>query len=257
MTWKGIGTEENQETIKTRIGQNTDPAGITTLFARLKQIYDYLTTNLSSSRASKIDNMDTTVSSRQANWGATTTHKDRIDANISSRAAQTTADTINTNVGSNADVSSATGSIHGKLKDIKANISSLASTKGPIGASGSSAVTSDSYITVLDISGPGLLHSIRVSSSISNSVDGAGIRITVDGYVLAQGSCGPTACAANAYCYPIAGFYLANNGSMLFNLISNDGTVSGRNAEIQFKNSLKIEAYRETGILNVEWLCLK
>lgn len=89
------------DTINTKAGTNADAGGTTTLFARLKQIYDYLVSNLSSTRASKIDNLDTT---------------------ITSRAAQTTANTINTNVGSNADGASATGSVHAKLKDIKSSL---------------------------------------------------------------------------------------------------------------------------------------
>jgi hypothetical protein len=42
--------------------------------------------------------LDTNVLSRQANWGVTTTHRDRIDANISSRASQNLVDSINNKV---------------------------------------------------------------------------------------------------------------------------------------------------------------
>ncbi|SCY93109.1 hypothetical protein [Alkaliphilus peptidifermentans] len=73
--------------INTKVGTNTDVGGNTTLFARLRQIYEYLTANMSSTRMSKVDSIDNTISSRQANWGATTTHRDRIDTTISSRQA--------------------------------------------------------------------------------------------------------------------------------------------------------------------------
>lgn len=52
------------DTINTKVGTNADAGGTTTLFARLKQIYDYLVSNLSTTRASKIDNLDATISSR-------------------------------------------------------------------------------------------------------------------------------------------------------------------------------------------------
>lgn len=105
--------------VSTKIGENTDTAGTITVFARLKQIYDYLVSVLSSTRAAKIDNLDAVVSSRQASWGATTTHAGRIDAAISSRASQVSVNAISTNVGSNVDAASATGSLHAKIKDIK------------------------------------------------------------------------------------------------------------------------------------------
>ena len=92
--------------VNTKIGANTDAADTTTIFARLNQIYTHLTTYLSSTIASRID---AAISSRQASWGAVAGTKTNIDNTA-------------VNVGSNADASSATGSVHAKLKDIKANI---------------------------------------------------------------------------------------------------------------------------------------
>ena len=114
-----IADKQTLDTVNTKVGTNTDAAGTTTIFARLKQIYDYLTGNLSSTRAAKIDNLDVTISSRQASWGATATHSSRIDTTISSRAAQTTADNINNNLGSNASAANPAGDVHAKLKDIR------------------------------------------------------------------------------------------------------------------------------------------
>ena len=102
----GIADKNTQDNINTKVGTNADVSGTATVFARLRQIYEYsvnsiysyLTTNMSNARMAKIDNLDNTISSRQASWGATTTHSARIDTNISTRAAQTSVDTINTNV---------------------------------------------------------------------------------------------------------------------------------------------------------------
>ncbi len=60
----GIADKTTLDAVNTKAGTNTDAAGTTTLFARLKQIYDYLTGNLSSTRAAKIDNLDAAISSR-------------------------------------------------------------------------------------------------------------------------------------------------------------------------------------------------
>ncbi len=106
--------EVNQ--INTKIGTNTDIAGTTTVFARLKQIYDHLGSVLSSTRAAKIDNLDMTVSSRAT------------QASVDAKASQTSVNTLTTNVGSNTDASSPTGSVHAKLKDIKSSLSSSAHT---------------------------------------------------------------------------------------------------------------------------------
>lgn len=87
-----IADKATLDAINTKAGTNTDGAGTTTIFARLKQIYDYLTGNLSSTRAAKIDNLDVTISSRApastalstATWTATRAAKldslDRLQA---------------------------------------------------------------------------------------------------------------------------------------------------------------------------------
>lgn len=59
----------------------------------IKSGVDTLTSRITASRASNLDRLDANISSRQANWGVTTTHKDRIDASISSRAG--VADVVN------------------------------------------------------------------------------------------------------------------------------------------------------------------
>lgn len=108
--------KDNTETLKsytsnisTRLGQTSDASSTTTVFGWLSRIYSYFTTYLNTTRIAKIDNIDTTISSRQAAWGAVAGTKTNIDNTY-------------TNVGSNSDASSATGSVHAKLKDIKVNL---------------------------------------------------------------------------------------------------------------------------------------
>lgn len=91
-----IADKTTLDAVNAKAGTNTDAAGTTTLFARLKQIYDYLTGNLSSTRAAKIDNLNATVSSRADGAYYTSTRAvklDNLDAAISSRA--TAADVTN------------------------------------------------------------------------------------------------------------------------------------------------------------------
>lgn len=100
----------NINTLNTKVGVNNDAAGTTTVFARLKQIYDYLAGTILTAingrqanwgaTSTHAERIDANISSRQANWGATTTHRDRIDTTISSRASQATVNTINSNVNS-------------------------------------------------------------------------------------------------------------------------------------------------------------
>ena len=82
------------------------------LTSPIKSVVDTLADRLTAGRASNLDNLntsitsrqpdvlsstqanrlDTNVGSRQANWGATTTHRDRINTTISSRSSHTAAD---------------------------------------------------------------------------------------------------------------------------------------------------------------------
>ncbi|MDO7787504.1 hypothetical protein [Desulforamulus aquiferis] len=187
------------------------------VFAKAAEIVNYLKTNLSSARTAKIDNLDAAVSSRMP---GTTTHRDRIDTNISSRADLTTVNTINTNVGSNADASSASGSVHakakdikallstvnvnvgsnadaasasgsvhGKLKDIKSAISGLDSPRNDLFSYQGSINNTGGFTTVLNITGSGTL-SHACSRTYSTGGFSHRIRITIDSQVVlyVQGS---------------------------------------------------------------------
>lgn len=136
------------------IGANTDAAGTITVFARLKQIYDYLASVLSSTRAAKIDS---------------------IDATVSSRASQASVNTISTNVGSNADAASASGSLHAKLKDMKSAISQSDDYYPNTSFSFGSA--NNSWSTIFNVSGEGILN-LDVGGSVLNDTE---LRITIDG----------------------------------------------------------------------------
>ena len=91
---------------------------------------------LSQGLQEQIDLVDLPISTRQPDVGLTTAHVDRVDAAISTRATQASVNTIttnmnavSTNVGSNADAASATGSVHAKLKDLKTTVQSSGGIK--------------------------------------------------------------------------------------------------------------------------------
>ena len=139
-----LPTKAQVETIDTKVGTNADVAGTTTLFGRLKQSYDNIST---------------------------------IITNIG---------TVITNVGSNADASSATGSVHAKLKDIKANggVAIDVTNCIPFHVEGYMNVAATSqYETLKSISGKGFLKEaiIQDYSGASGSVK---MKITVDGSVV-------------------------------------------------------------------------
>ncbi len=79
----------------------------------------------------------------------------KMDASISSRAAQTTVNTINSNVGSNADAPSASGSVHAKLKDLKTAVSSSGKTLRSRFFTESGTFTVPSGVTEVFITGTG------------------------------------------------------------------------------------------------------
>ena len=86
--------------------------------------------------------LDANVSSRQANWGATTTHRDRIDATISSRATQSSLNSLHTKVdGINTAVSSGGGGI----KSVQRGMASVSSDSRTVNIS--SVNRSKSFLT--------------------------------------------------------------------------------------------------------------
>ncbi|WP_435100855.1 glycine-rich domain-containing protein [Arhodomonas sp. AD133] len=61
---------------------------------RLNQIRDNLATLLNRLNQARADRLDANITSRQADWGATQTHRDRLDTNIGSRASQGAVNTL-------------------------------------------------------------------------------------------------------------------------------------------------------------------
>jgi hypothetical protein len=148
------------DTLETKIGLNNDAAGTTTLFARLAQIAGYT------------DQVEGYVDTVEA--GLITVLADLV-------TVKGYTDTLETNVGSNADASSATGSAHAKLKDVKAAvglIKALPTGAAQWGGFGTSAQPN----TALNISGSGWLYAVCAGGSydsgqvISIQIDGGTVR---------------------------------------------------------------------------------
>jgi hypothetical protein len=89
------------------------------------------------------------------------------------------------NIGTNADVASATGSAHAKLKDIKNAVSALESLSTGV-FQFSTIGTTDGANTILNVSGSGWLLGVQ-GGSFSINIDGGGIKqivITASGGIV-------------------------------------------------------------------------
>ncbi len=145
------------DTINTKVGTNADVAGTTTVFARVKQIYEYM-----------VNTLLVAINGRQASWGAVAGTKTNIDNTAA------TVGTINTKVGVSTDTS-ATASLFGRLKQIWDKVSTLtsgtnfnslyrSSSDGSFGTPGA---------TVLNITGAGyLLMAGSTANNLQFVVDG-------------------------------------------------------------------------------------
>ena len=185
----------NVNSINSKVGTNSDVAGTTTLFARLRQIYEYcvntiysyLTTNMSSARMAKIDNLDTTVSSRQASWGAVAGTKTNIDntattvgtINTNVNTANTNINSINTKVGVSTDISTV-ASLFGRLKQIWDKVNGLSSgTDFNKPFLSTSVATVDLTNTLVNITGSGYIVGFGASETLSYGI--AFISVRIDG----------------------------------------------------------------------------
>ncbi|MES1045280.1 hypothetical protein FOA22_12450 [Heyndrickxia oleronia] len=95
-------------------------------------------------------------------------------------------DEINKNVGSNADASSPTGSIHAKLKDIKGSL--MDQIKPIRAASGQASSSSD--VNVISITGKGRLHHAVLSTFVST--ENCYLTVKIDGAIVYYGRDGNT-----------------------------------------------------------------
>jgi hypothetical protein len=81
-----LPTKATQDLIKTETDKITSKASQTSV--------DAVKLDTGSIKATVDVGIDTPISSRQASWGATTVHRDRIDTTISSRASQASLDAL-------------------------------------------------------------------------------------------------------------------------------------------------------------------
>ena len=105
--------------------------------------------------------------------------KNTLHPLISGRATQTSVNTVSTNVGSNADVTSASGSVHAKLKYLAENSALLLNSRPQFYyiSGNDTAVT----YTVVNITGQGLA---MLMLSRASTYTGADVDLIVDGQVL-------------------------------------------------------------------------
>ena len=66
-----IADKATLDAANTKLGTNADVAGTTTIFARLKQIYDHIASYMSSTRMAKVDNLDVLLSTRASSTALT------------------------------------------------------------------------------------------------------------------------------------------------------------------------------------------
>lgn len=176
---------------------------------KLAAIYTHLTSYLSSTRAAKIDNLDTTISSRaeastaltNATWtNARAGYLDRLDATVSTRAAETTP---------LLDVPIASGIISG-----------VGTASGAVAGLNLDYTTQVTYRVVVNIAGQGVLN---FAGAKTTGTYGASCRVTIDGQVVGELTSGNT---ANSFAV-VAGAATEGGGIAL--------------DQIPYKTSLKIE----------------
>lgn len=149
-------------------------------------------------------------------------------------------------VGNRTDAADAAGSLHAKIKNINDNtLSTLQKPRGPAGVYGSLTSNTGAWVTALNVSGKGRLIALKLYQSAANV---SAVKVTVDGYILAnQSSVG----GASGNNYPANDYYLGNP-HIWGNLAEG---FSARNAEINFKTSLKLELFGATGATStLYWL---
>lgn len=119
--------------------------------------------------------------------------------------------TINTNVGSDMDASSPTGSVHAKLKDLKQSITPEFYTPNVAFVTRNNTGTT-AWITLVDITGAGMVTEavgfLRDSSFGYNVNKYCGYRITIDGVIVMSGRIGGTSqnWTTVGYDYLLSGF---------------------------------------------------
>lgn len=154
--------------VNTKIGANADAAGTTTVFARLRQIYEYLTTNLATARAAKIEN---------------------LDAAISTRAAASSLTTLDGKIGVANPVSGGTDTVMNYLKKLDGNTSGGQAAiprkaRTHFGTLDYNNIHKNTWRQLLSVSGKGKITRLSLATSWSVGITlatTAKFRLTVDG----------------------------------------------------------------------------
>jgi hypothetical protein len=162
--------------------------------------------------------------------------------NVLINSVKTVIDTVNTNVGSNANAASATGSVHAKLKELRTYITNQINTS----QKPRRAIISGSYaaknlnpgVTALNITGKGKLNALEISF-YHQAETYAYMRITVDGVSLGMFE---TRRDTSGFFYPSPGFFF-NSGDECFSTVYNGGSQGNLGGGISFTSSLKIEVW--------------
>lgn len=122
-----------------------------------------------------LDDTKTQVDSVKVDTGSILINTNTIKSDVST--IKTYTDLIENNLGSNSDGVSATGSVHAKLKDIKANLGNGNIYSKLIAKSYSTNIGYDNT-ALLNITGKGMLKSITFGGSANDSY---GIVVMIDG----------------------------------------------------------------------------
>lgn len=156
-----IADKPTLDGVNTKVGTNADLAGTTTVFARVRQIYEYM-----------VNTLLTAINGRQASWGAVAGTKTNIDNTATTVGTiNTNVNTINTKIGASTDTGTTT--LFGVIKQ-----NQLMHPTKPRYAQAS---CHSSTIDVVNVTGSGILTSLSYEPGMSNSNPSASLVVIVDG----------------------------------------------------------------------------
>ena len=194
---------------------------LASLPGKIKQLRDRWDTRLSATRAVKIDNLDTTISSRAPSSTAlstsvwTNTRAGYLDTSISSRAPASTA--LSTSVWTNAraakldQIAGVPSSIVGKTVSQTATAFSVL----PPGAATQLMLSAASSLTTaLSVTGAGYINYLGIRFPTTSSNLTVRVQLTIDGTVVLDESLSKNS-SNYAYCYPVGVCRIGGNYGML------------------------------------------
>ena len=218
-----IADKETLDSVNSKVGATNNTGGSASagsVFAKLNAIISSIATHVASwtaARATKVDNLDTTVSSRQSETNALTRYNQ-----------------LNTNTGVN-NTASATGTLSQKLSKVIADIATIntnvtASSKRLVAKKVTANIGAGTSVTVLNVVGAGVFYGGTISL---NSISAPTV-VTIDGvaHTVANNSGG-------------AFGRMISSANMFQNITTPNVAVP-----VEFKSSLKIDV-RAAGDSNV------